>query len=93
MIGALVPVIAACAYFASTPVASAPSNIRCDASTPTTLSVSWPAEEDTDMYYVQLASSADSRPYALQTSATNHVTLIDLVPGTRWVFPMRCTHI
>jgi hypothetical protein len=60
----------------------------CSDATATTLKVSWAEEPLTDLYYVQL-SDTDGKPYALQTTATSSITLIDLVPDTAYTLSVR----
>jgi hypothetical protein len=60
----------------------------CSDATATTLKVSWAEEPLTDLYYVQL-SDTDGKPYALQTTATSSITLIDLVPDTEYTLSVR----
>jgi hypothetical protein len=67
----------------------ATGGLRCLKATETTIDVSWDAVNGTDNYYIGLSADASSRPLALQTSASTEVTLIDLVPGTRYFLTLR----
>ena len=74
-------------FLVSLPLAS--SAVTCGAAGATTLVVSWDAVLDTDLYYVALSSSPGVAPYALQTSATPSLTLIDLVPEKKYHITVR----
>jgi hypothetical protein len=57
----------------------------CDNSTSVALSVTWDApqaRDGLDMFYVALSSAGKStKPFMIRTTATNSITLIDLVPS------------
>ena len=63
----------------------------CSGATATTLKVSWAMEPQTDLYYVQLSDPLNTAgtPYALQTTATPSITLMDLVPDTEYTLSVR----
>jgi hypothetical protein len=62
--------------------------LTCSA-TATTLTVSWPAVDATDLYYIALSEKELSRPFALQTSPGPSTRLIDLVPSTQYYLSLR----
>ena len=70
------------------PLASS-GGVSCGEATSTTINVSWDAVEDTDVYYIALASHAGAKPYALQTTASPKLTLLDLMPGQTYYIQMR----
>ena len=62
--------------------------LACSKITSNSMTLSWPVVPSTDMYYVAISGEEgdgihDGRPFAIRTSASNSVALIDLMPSTK----------
>jgi len=69
--------------------AAAATSLVCSATSGVSISLSWPAVAKTDAYYVELSVPGRRKPFALQTTATNSLTLVDLLPSTTYLLSVR----
>ena len=77
---------------AAVAAASSPAQVprvTCHGATSTTIAVSWDPVDATDAYYVTLSKTASSRPFALQTTTTPSLTIVDLLPSTAYMISVR----
>ena len=67
-------------------VASQP---RCSSTTSNSLLIEWDADSTSDLFYIAFSKSSNDRPFALKTSASNSVTVDDLMPSTTYHIQLR----
>lgn len=67
-------------------VASQP---RCSSTTSNSLLIEWDADSTSDLFYIAFSKSSNNRPFALKTSASNSVTVDDLMPSTTYHIQLR----
>lgn len=67
----------------------ASGQVTCSSSTATSLSLAWPSVPDTDLYYIALSATPLARPFALQTTTKQVITVTDLLPATDYYLTLR----
>eukprot|EP00039_Didymoeca_costata_P020272 m.340697 g.340697 ORF g.340697 m.340697 type:complete len:581 (-) comp19466_c0_seq1:108-1850(-) len=64
-------------------------SITCKNSTSVSITMTWDAVPETDLYYVAFSATSDERPFAIKTTDTTSITALDLKPNQTYYVMLR----